>query len=213
MTKIKAVVFDLDDTIYPELDFKKSAFKKIKQLIERLYDVNENDLESILFKKKGDVFSNIAKLVGVPSIKESLIWYYRLHSPSFNKKYEAVDFLKKLTAKGSKCIILTDGYSITQRLKLEALNLKSYECYISEEYNSKKPDALRYEIIQSKYPNKNYYYIADNPIKDFYAPNLLGWKTILIKNEWETVHSQSLQNETKYNPKFTIKKINEILHI
>ena len=131
----KIYVFDLDDTIYPELDFKKSAFKKIKSLIERLYDVNKNDLRRILSEKEGDIFSNIAKLVGVPSIKESLIWYYRLHKPSFNKKYEAVDFLKKLTKKGIKCIILTDGYSITQRLKLEALNLNSYELYISEEYN------------------------------------------------------------------------------
>ena len=37
------------------------------------------------------------------------------------------------------------------------------------------------QIIEQKYNSNKYFYIADNPKKDFYAPNQLGWNTILLK--------------------------------
>jgi putative hydrolase of the HAD superfamily len=34
--------------------------------------------------------------------------------------------------------------------------------------------------MMQRHPGLQYIYIADNPAKDFVAPNLLGWKTVQI---------------------------------
>lgn len=204
------IVIDLDDTIYPENDFKKSALLEISKIIERLYNVKkEKTLE--IFNQGGDIFQNIANYIGFPSIKESLIWLYRLHSPKKLSKYNSLKFIDTLLKKEIKTLILTDGFSITQRLKLESLGLLSLDLYISEEFQSTKPDKLRFEIIQKKYKSRQYLYIADNPKKDFYAPNQLGWNTILIKQKWKYIHSQELQIDNNYNPKMVINSFDEIL--
>ena len=108
-------------------------------------------------------------------------------------------------------MILTDGLSITQRLKLESLNLLSLDFYISDEFQSSKPDKLRFQIIEQKYNSNKYFYIADNPKKDFYAPNQLGWNTILLKQNWKYIHSQKLNIDNDYNPKMIVYSFEEIL--
>ena len=66
------IVIDLDDTIYPENDFKKSALLEISKILERLYNIKkEKTLE--IFNQGGDIFQNISNYIGFPSIKESLI--------------------------------------------------------------------------------------------------------------------------------------------
>ena len=204
------IVIDLDDTIYPENDFKKSALLEISKILERLYNIKkEKTLE--IFNQGGDIFQNISNYIGFPSIKESLIWLYRLHSPKKLPKYNSLKFIDTLLKKEITTLILTDGFSLTQRLKLESLGLLSLDLYISEEFQSAKPDKLRFEIIQKKYKSRQYFYIADNPKKDFYAPNQLGWNTILIKQKWKYIHSQELQIDNNYNPKMVINSFDEIL--
>jgi putative hydrolase of the HAD superfamily len=204
------IVIDLDDTIYPENDFKESALLEISKIIERLYKVKKEKILDI-FNQGGDIFQNTANYIGVPPIKESLIWLYRLHSPKKLPKYNSLNFIDTLLKKKITTLILTDGFSITQRLKLESLGLLSLDLYISEEFQSTKPDKLRFETIEKKYKSLQYFYIADNPKKDFYAPNQLGWNTILIKQKWNYIHSQELQIDNNYNPKMIVNSFDEIL--
>ena len=204
------IVLDLDDTIYPEDDFRKSAILEISTLIERLYGINKKKIIEIC-EQGGDIFGKIAEYIGYPSIKESLIWQYRLHSPKNLPIYESSKFINTLLKNKVTTVILTDGLSITQRLKLESLNLLSLDFYISDEFQSSKPDKLRFQIIEQKYNSNKYFYIADNPKKDFYAPNQLGWNTILLKQNWKYIHSQKLNIDNDYNPKMIVYSFEEIL--
>ena len=74
--------------------------------------------------------------------------------------------------------ILSDGRSITQRLKLKSVGLEGIPCFISEDYGSVKPDSSRYLAVEDKWPQSKYVYIGDNPEKDFKAPNEMGWLTL-----------------------------------
>ncbi len=51
-------------------------------------------------------------------------------------------------------------------------------------YHTKKPDIKPFQIIMSHFQEEiNFWYIADNPQKDFIAPLKLGWKAIRYRNK------------------------------
>ena len=45
-----AIIFDLDDTLYPEIEYLKPAFKAISEAIEAEYTVNALEIEHFLIK-------------------------------------------------------------------------------------------------------------------------------------------------------------------
>jgi putative hydrolase of the HAD superfamily len=107
--------------------------------------------------------------------KDSLLWSYRLHVPNINLSPDIKLLLEKIKSAKIKTSIITDGRSLTQRLKINKLKLENIPFFISEEYGSEKPNPYRFNLIMKKWPNKNYVYVADNPLKDFQAPMELGW--------------------------------------
>ena len=82
---------------------------------------------------------------------------------------------------------------------------------ISEETGYEKPHLHNFKIIQELYPNKKFVYIADNPSKDFLAPNLLEWDTVCLLDNGKNIHGQSFNLEKKYLPKKKIKLFKELI--
>ena len=66
----------------------------------------------------------------------------------------------------------------------------------AEDFLSNKPEKKRFKLIMENYICDNYIYIADNPEKDFIAPNYLGWRTICLNNKGQNIHNQ---NKRKLN--------------
>ena len=59
-----------------------------------------------------------------------------------------------------------------------------------------------------KYVNKkNFVYISDNPKKDFFAPNELGWKTIRYKNP------NGIYKHIENNAHYEVENKEEIIEI
>ena len=170
--------------------------------LQRLF--NQDITEQLLSvrKEKGDIWGCACELLSIPAtVKESLIWMYRLHQPQIGLGQEIVEVVVDVSKQAQQVVILTDGRSITQRLKLDALSLLEYPCYISEEYNFTKPMTEWFKIIMSDFPAANYVYIADNPVKDFVGPNRLGWKTIGVRDGGRNIHPQIVDNvDTEYSP-------------
>ena len=207
------VVFDLDDTLYSEDDYNKSGVIAVTNELERLF--NQDITEQLLSvrKEKGDIWGRACELLSIPAtVKESLIWMYRLHQPQIGLGQEIVEVVVDVSKQAQQVVILTDGRSITQRLKLDALSLLEYPCYISEEYNFTKPMAEWFKIIMSDFPAANYVYIADNPVKDFVGPNRLGWKTIGVRDDGRNIHPQIVDNvDTEYSPNIWVQKLSDIV--
>lgn len=195
LNKNSFIVFDLDDTLYAEVDFLKSAFKEIASLLTKL-DTEKlvNDMYNN-YLLGSDVFSILLSSFPQSGFKKiDLINIYRSHLPKIKLSRNADMFIKFLLKNNIPIGIITDGRSITQRNKIHALGIESIleELVISEEFGSEKPDENNYTHFEKKFPNMHFTYIADNTQKDFISPNRLGWQMVCVLNNGRNIHAQQL---------------------
>jgi putative hydrolase of the HAD superfamily len=211
------IVFDLDDTLYKERDYVKSGIEAVLKL---LLDTN------ILTQKTVDTFVvNLDYTAGVidrlcvqfdfdAKLKDTLIWCYRLHEPHIKLEPETATTLAWANEFAAVIAVITDGRSVTQRLKLRALGLSHIKAFISDDYKKGKPDPEMFLQVEAAWPGCNYVYIADNKAKDFVAPNCLGWSTIGLLNDGRNVErSMGInlnQDSGEYEPAIWIKNISEL---
>ena len=212
--KKTCLVLDLDDTLYKEYDYQTSGLKYVEDQVLSLYGV---DLSGKLLELRDqgvdDIFLEVVKILKMPvSIKESLLIMYRYHKPDITLTLETKDFLKLVLNDFKHVVILTDGRSISQRLKLESLGLMKIPVFISEEWNSIKPDSKRFASIMEEYSTCGQFcYIADNPSKDFISPNALNWVSACLKGDQKNIHSQNIDRINKeYLPNFFINNLSDI---
>ena len=187
-------VFDLDDTLYCEEDYVDSGIRYVCSQINSLYGVNcyETVQQQRMRDRKIDWLEFTCTLTGLqPSAKESLLWLYRLHSPEIFLSDSCFSVLEKIRSAAAAVAVLTDGRTITQKLKLAALGLSDWPAYISEDYGSSKPSADRFLLIQKDFPADQYVYIADNVQKDFIGCNPLGWLGVGMRGNNRNTYSQS----------------------
>jgi len=205
------IVFDLDDTLYLEKDYQSSGFNFLINYLTKFYQVDRDALERIV-SVGGDVLQGFADEIGCNSIKESLLWMYRLHLPEISLNPDAKPLLDLLESKGFEIVILTDGRSITQRLKLAALDLHKYPCFISGEFSDlEKPDLTRFKLIEENFPAKQYIYVGDNPEKDFIAPNKLGWVSVCLTLNPDFIHQYDVNDyPSSHAPKKWIQDLTDI---
>ena len=84
-------VFDLDDTIYKEIDYKISGINYLVKQISQIYGVN---LESSSFYNVENFIQEIQRQLKLPSeVAQSLLWQYRIHNPKINIKKDIKDTL------------------------------------------------------------------------------------------------------------------------
>lgn len=203
--KNKALVLDLDDTLYSELDYLISAYQFIATKLERNNSQELYEKMFFLFKNDKNVFDFLIKNYKQMD-KEQLLYWYRFHEPRivlFNGVLECLGLLKNKY----KFAIITDGRSFTQRNKIRALNIESYldEIVISEEIGTEKPHLNNFKIVEKNLQCQSYIYVGDNPKKDFVTPNTLGWNTICLLDQGNNIHKQDFEQEILFLPK---KKVN-----
>lgn len=221
---MKVVCFDLDDTLYKEIDFLKSAFKEIVEYgisHSGRHDLGAADLyEGMLgayFSKK-DAFDYLIAAVGSDLDKATLLSLYRNHVPQISLSDGAFELITEIRRKGYEIGIITDGRSVQQRNKIKALGLSDFvsneNVVISEEFGSEKPSRANYEYFITKYPEaSDFYYIADNPKKDFISPNALGWKTVCVKDDGRNIHTQQMDLLPEYLPKLVIPSLSVLFEV
>lgn len=206
-------IFDLDDTLYPEMDYLASAYKEIAAFLEKF--LGRNILQEMLemYHAKKNVFewlvseySNFIPTLSLPL----LLRMYREHEPDLRLANDVRNFLDSLAANGIPAGLITDGRSVSQRNKLKALGLADYfkDIIISEEFGSEKPDPRNYEYFVSKYPNASFCFVGDNLKKDFIVPHRLQWLTICIKDAGKNIHRQDFDNCVM--PRYIISSFDEI---
>lgn len=193
-------MFDLDDTLYLEKEYCYSGFSAVAQYVSKARGVSRDDFYKCLctlFPGAGGKLFNLALerfsiSYGEDLIKE-LVAVYRGHKPAINMAAETVALLDYLKAH-YKLAVITDGYLPAQRLKAESLGLERwFDCIVfTEELGREnwKPSPAAYELVarEKGAAHSECVYVADNPAKDFLAPNRLGWQTIMLERAG-SVHS------------------------
>ncbi|RTY34904.1 HAD family hydrolase [Chlorobium phaeovibrioides] len=190
------VVFDLDDTLYLEADYVDSGIRYVCSQINTLcgIDCYETIQTHRLQDANLDWLSLACELTGLkPSVKESLLWMYRLHLPDIKLSENCSASLEKIKSVALAVAVLTDGRTITQKLKLVSLGLSHYPAYVSEDYGSAKPAPDRFQAIQKDFSAEKYVYVADNVQKDFLGCKPLGWLGIGMQGNDRNIYSQLTQ--------------------
>lgn len=174
------VVFDLDDTLISELEYQKSGIAAVEQYVETLYNIAfDGRIQAAFEAEVQDLWGWTVEQLNLPTeVKSSLLWIYRLHKPSIGLADGIRGLLDHLAGHGAQLAVLSDGRSITQRLKLNAVGLGQIPLFISEESGSCKPNPGAFIAVEDKWPRRRYAYVADNPCKDFEAPRARGWLTV-----------------------------------
>lgn len=192
LSNFDVVVFDLDDTLYSEMNYVLSGYKFLSELIEKLYSKSTyQTFIKALNEKVPDVFSYVIAEHKLPiTLKEHLILAYRYHAPNIKLHKGVMLTLEQLKSKNIPMYLITDGRGITQRLKISSLEIANFfeSIFISEEVGVGKPEPDSFIAIQRLHPNKSIVYVADNPKKDFISPKKLGWNSIGILNKNTRVH-------------------------
>lgn len=187
-----AFVFDLDDTLYPEVDYVRSGRAHVCERLSDILGIDLHDaVQAAVDAGEKNWLGFLVREAGLPpSALETLLWIYRLHPPKITLEPGWAALLERLEQAGRPVLILTDGRSITQRLKLKALGLSHLPTLISEDWGSDKEDPARFREVMTRHPDDFWLYVGDNPAKDFLAPRTLGWHTVGMRIGEHGVHPQ-----------------------
>jgi putative hydrolase of the HAD superfamily len=191
---IRGVVFDLDDTLYPERDYVMSGFAAVAA------DVATTEEERVrLFAwltaaftagVRGDTFDRLRTRFPEVAARASayrMIESYRTHQPMLMLGDDARAVLGCLTAAGLRLGVITDGPTASQAAKAEALGLSRWcsPIILTETLGPGlgKPHPAAFEAIAAAWDLEpgELVHVADNPRKDFCAPRRLGWRTIRLR--------------------------------
>ncbi|UCG58260.1 MAG: HAD family hydrolase [Phycisphaerales bacterium] len=204
---IATVVFDMDDTLYDEIDYCKSGFACVAEYIanqpstppagpifsalwEQFTTGNHTRTFNAALNELGIDYD--AKLIG------ELVGLYRNHIPIIVLPQDSRDVLSDLSDRYTLAM-LTDGFLPAQQLKVRALGIEKYfRCIIyTEELGREfwKPSPVGFEKLLEAVGGSAdaAAYVADNEEKDFIAPNKLGFSTIQLIRP-ARIHTSSSHN-------------------
>lgn len=190
---IKAVVFDLDDTLISEKEYMIGGFKAVASKISSDFNFDSFmmflKIKQLSEKSYSNVFNRVLDFYGIKydlSYINELVKVYRNHDTKVQFYNDIIPIIDELRKRKIKLGIITDGYKETQVNKLNQLNCSALfdSIIITDNFGREywKPHKLPY-IRVSKELGVSYnemIYIGDNPSKDFSGANELGIKTIQI---------------------------------
>ena len=219
---ITTVVFDLDDTLYDEIEYCKSGFRAVADFLAELPEAPPAErIFGALWKQftAGDRTKTFNAALNELDISYDdkrigeLVNVYRNHIPKITLPEDSRDVLCELGAKYTLAL-LTDGFLPAQKLKVQSLGIeKFFKCIIYTEQLGRefwKPSPAGFEKIMkaAEARPENMVYIADNKKKDFIAPNKLGFLTVqLIRSA--RLHT-SISAESGAKARFIIHKISQL---
>ena len=209
------IVFDLDDTLYKEIDFVKSAYIYVCKYIRSRFGIDFfSQIQECIDDGINFYDYIISKLHHKHNFSiEKYLELYRFHYPKLSLSADTTEFLNNISDRKIGFSIITDGRSISQNNKIKALGLShlAQNIIISEETGYKKPHVNNFKIIEKIYPDKKLLYVADNTSKDFLAPNTLKWDTVCLLDNGQNIHKQNFDLQIKYLPKIKINYLKELI--
>ena len=220
---LKAVVFDMDDTLFAEYDYVASGFRAVAQWGDDMYALDRKIsfdflLETSRSEQKGRVFNAWFDSVKTDATETEFVSaalsQYRQHLPEITPFPEITSLLTFLQDH-CKVGLVSDGYLEVQKLKFQALGLAGMfqaVCF-SDSLGREhwKPSAKPFEaVLQSlQVAAKDSIYIGDNPKKDFLGARNAGMHSIWLKQP-TAVYSDLKPETPRHEPDLTIGSLRDL---
>ena len=195
LSGLRAVIFDLDDTLYSEKEYVRSGFAAVAALLCEVEDA-QGKLWSF-FERGESAIDALLLSEGIYSDEQKALCLaeYRSHAPLIHLYEGARDLLLELRREGYLVGLITDGRPDGQRAKIHALALDGVidEIIVTDELGGaeyRKPCASAFELMRERLSARSgseisyaeMCYVGDNTAKDFIAPDSLGMRSILFDN-------------------------------
>ena len=186
---LKAVIFDLDDTLYSEKEYVRSGYGKIAEVLPQVEHAAQKLWK--LFEEKKPAIDELLKqeMIDSEEVKKACLHAYRYQIPDIHLYEGVMEMLKAFRENGLKLGIITDGRPEGQRAKLQVLGLEKLvdEIIVTDEFGGpefRKPNRKAFETMKERLGVEyaEMCYVGDNTKKDFIAPDQLGMRSIWFKN-------------------------------
>lgn len=186
------LVFDLDDTLYPERQFALSGFEAAGRWAEAQLGLAGLASEMTRLLDDGHLgklfaMALAARMPGhTPEHLAALLAAYRDHEPQL-ALFEDADWALTRFAADGRLGLITDGTHSVQAKKVVALGIapRFREILYTDALGGRafhKPHPLSYERMEQALgtPGDRFVYVGDNPAKDFVVPNARGWTSVMV---------------------------------
>jgi putative hydrolase of the HAD superfamily len=218
MRKLRAIAFDLDDTLYPERDYALSGFSAVATWAAAALGMPQ---EQVYDELKGLFAAGVRRttfnqwLEGHGLASETwlaeMVNQYRQHVPELDPFPEVVELLRGLHG-SYRLAILTQGYASGQRSKIKALDVEHYFEKIlilaETEREQWKPNRKAFErlLTELDLPADQVVYVGDNPEKDFFGARQVGIRTVRVRRAGAE-HGHKEPIEPSYAPDLEISAL------
>ena len=192
MNSIEAVVFDLDDTLYLELDYVRSGFRAVGELVRQRFGREGFAAAAWQLFQTGvrrDIFDRVLRQLDVAADSATvaeMVRVYREHAPDIVLLPDAERCLDALQGIVGLALI-SDGPLASQTAKARQLGLDRWMAPIiltaTWGAGFDKPHPRAFQEVQTalNVRGERCVYVGDNPAKDFDAPAILGWRSVRIR--------------------------------
>jgi len=188
----RVVVFDLDDTLFPERDYVRSGLAAAGEWVWRAYgraDFAETAWALFAAGVRGRLFDAALERLGLPADPAAiaaLVDVYRHHRPAITLFADADRALRALAGR-ARLAIVSDGPLASQKRKVKVLGLEDRfdPIVLTDRWGRAfwKPHERAFREVErvTDCDGAACAYVGDNPRKDFVAPRALGWRTVRVR--------------------------------
>jgi putative hydrolase of the HAD superfamily len=220
---IKAVIFDLDDTLISEEKYIESGYRHISNLLSARFERDEFEIYQLLIslfnESPKNVFNRLFDELGIVYAQKDileLVKEYRNHLPTIEFFDDVLPCLEDLKNRGLKLGIITDGYANAQRQKLKAVKAMEYfdEIIVTDELGREfwKPHPKAFEVMKKilNVELNEMIYVGDNPEKDFYISSIYPIGTVRVYRDGVYTEKSYLKD---IKEKHSIQSLSEIINL
>ncbi|MEM8713740.1 MAG: TIGR02253 family HAD-type hydrolase [Planctomycetota bacterium] len=228
---MKAILFDLDDTLFSTTEFaKKARANAIDAMIEVGIDATHDEIQAELMEVIREFGSNYAQhfnklLHRLPphqrkDVNQAVVvaaGVCAYHDTKFEhlKAFDDVaPFLKALTEARMRTAVVTHGWTTKQAEKLVRLGLVPLigprDVFISDQVGIAKPNPKLYQYVLRELgllPSETMY-VGDNLAHDIAPPRSIGMRTAWIKRT-----AKEGQDVEAADPEFIVNDFRELAGI
>ncbi len=190
MRSPRAIVFDLDDTLYPRRAFVRSGFAAAAAVLSARTSVPAHSIYRLLCRAtrahEGRELQRVCARLGVPEHDvPALVDVIRAHRPRLSLARQVVSALERLR-RDWRIGILTNGVPAIQRRKIDALGLAplvdAVVCAADCGRGAGKPDPAAFRAVLARLgaEPRLTVFVGDDPIADIAGARRAGLQTIQV---------------------------------
>jgi len=188
---IDAVLFDLDDTLYPQAEWLGGAWAAVALRAGEL-GAPENSLRAALKAvaaegtDRGHIIDRALATIGRSDVPVApLVAAFRSHAPTRLRPYPGVRFALEQMRQRVPIGLVTDGDPAIQRSKIDALRLDFDTIVFSDQLGRahRKPDPAPLELALERLgvAAEHAVMIGDRPGKDVAAARAVGMRAVRVR--------------------------------